>query len=97
MMRAPPTERRSRSASPVQADLFGSPSRPAPKPLYVSAAFPSASAEDVERVRVSTILMLFRLSSAGDEIGRVAGLYFMDALEAWHASRSTSSPDDPPF
>lgn len=96
-----PGELRSRRPS-AQADLFGEPVRsPSPAPMAAAAAprpFPSASPIEVERVRVSTLLLLFQLSSAAGDTGVAAGLLFMDALEAWHASRiPSSSADDPPF
>lgn len=99
-------DRRSRWAGSPQGDLFAAPPVTAGTGTNVRQSRPSfprpeVSSAEVERVRVSTLLMLFQLSDAAGDIGRVASLYFVDALAAWHASRSSvpasAGPDDPPF
>lgn len=95
-------DRRSRWSGSPQGDLLSAPPlRPTGTNVRQSRPLPEVSSAEVERVRVSTLLMWFQLSDAPDQIGRVAGLYFADALAAWHASRSSSPPvggsDDPPF
>lgn len=109
MTRQPSSERRRRSpvSGPVgvsQGELFARPgdtgrtSAPSPRPY-----FPSASAEDAERARIGTLLMLFQLLDADGFIGHSASLWFVDALSDWHRSRPikaallSSSDDDVPF
>lgn len=107
-MREPSSERRRRSplsgpGTVSQGELFARPSEarrtaPASRP-YVA----SASAEDTERVRIGTLLMLFQLLDADGFIGQSASVWFVDALRDWHRSRpveaavSSSSDDDVPF
>jgi hypothetical protein len=99
------SDRRSRWSGPPQADLFTvSPARPGAAQRAVtrpSRPLPDVSSADVERVRVSTLLLWFQLSDAPGDIGRAAAGFFADALAAWHAARSSSStvagPGDPPF
>lgn len=102
-MRGPstPPGRRARWPGPPQSDLFGREPASSARSSAPSAAsmrpFPQASAEEVERVRIGTLLLLFQLMDAPGDTGRVAALHFADALAAWHSSRPSGSPDDPPF
>lgn len=102
----PPDRRRRWSGSP-QADLFGrepasSARFSAPSAAPQARPFPQASAEEVERVRIGTLLMLFQLMDGDGDTAYVAGLHLADALAAWHSSRPSQpseagSADDPPF
>lgn len=106
-------DRRSRWPGSPQGDLFSAPAVTAGTGTNVRQSRPVPRSEvspvEVERVRVCTLLMLFQLSDAPGDIGRVASLYFADALADWYASRSVEpsqarflgppvgGPDDPPF
>jgi hypothetical protein len=98
-------DRRSRWSGSPQGDLFSAPAVTAGTGTNLRQSRPSprveVSSAEVERARVGTLLMLFQLSDAPGDTGRVASLYFADALASWHASRSSLPPvggfDDPPF